>query len=118
MTDSTHPQPGAVRTTGAADRPVPARRPARPAADAGHDPVDPVSSSVPAVDRPTSNSGEWERSVTRPARGRCGPEPTVQLNTRVSQNVRSLVDDVVVDTGQSLRDVVEHALRHTYGTKQ
>ncbi|MFC3690449.1 hypothetical protein [Aquipuribacter hungaricus] len=54
------------------------------------------------------------RSATRPARGRRGPEPTVQLNTRVSQDVRSLVDEVVETTGQTLRDVVENALRETY----
>lgn len=118
MTDSILPQPGIARAAAAADRPVPARRPARPAADAGIDPVDPVSSPVvPATDRPSGRTSEWDRSATRPARGRRGPEPTVQLNTRVSQETRLLVDDVVADTGQSLRDVVEHALRYTYGQR-
>lgn len=117
MTDPTSPQPQPTQITAPMDRPVPARRRARPAADAGHDPVDPISSPLVGVSMLASNTNVGERSATRPARGRRGPEPTVQLNTRVSQDVRSLVDDVVADTGQSLRDVVEHALRHTYGTK-
>lgn len=90
------------------DRPTPRRR-ARPAVDEGHDPADfaPAAAAAPAAaPRPPA--------APRPAVRR-GPEPTVQLNTRVSQEVRGIVDDEIGASGRSLREVVEYAIRQTYG---
>ena len=89
------------------DRPTPRRR-ARPAVDEGHDPAD--VTSTPA----TTGTRTPARPADRPTPRR-GPEPTVQLNIRVSQEVRGIVDEETAVSGRSLREVVEYAIRQTYG---
>lgn len=39
----------------------------------------------------------------------------MQLNTRVWQEVRGIVDDEIGASGRSLREVVEYAIRQSYG---
>lgn len=93
------------------DRPTPRRR-ARPAVDEGRDPADvaPAAAALAA----TAPVAARRPAAPRPAVRR-GPEPTVQLNTRVSQEVRGIVDAECDATGRSQREVVEYAIRQTYG---
>lgn len=71
----------------------------RPAADESHDPID----QRPAIPQQTSPS-------------RQGPQPTVQLNVRISPDVADLISRMYQATNQSKRELIEHAIRSTYAT--
>lgn len=45
---------------------------------------------------------------------RRGPEPTVQLNSRIAVSVSDLLEQEHARTGRSKRELLEHALRNTY----
>ena len=76
------------------ERPVPRPRPCAPSDDQ----VDPV---VPGVHK--------TRSSNRP-----GPEPTVQVNVRMSVEVHHLLEVAVAATGRTRRQLVEAAIRASY----
>lgn len=85
-----------------ADRPTPTRRRPRAAADeTGPDvaEVAPISPSTPSArSEPTENA----------------PVATVQLNTRISEDLYDLVRSAKYERRTTIREVVEHALRTTY----
>ncbi|MDH6291866.1 hypothetical protein [Rhodococcus opacus] len=73
------------------------RRGPRPAADEGID-----SAEVPAARRP----------VGRPKKEKA--EPVIQFSTRLGLSFRDTIDSVEEETGQSIRSIIEEAIRMTY----
>jgi hypothetical protein len=98
------------------DRPTPrTRRPPRAAADERQDPVTPTGTEPTSPYEPTPASTPIAPLPVAAGRGmRPAPEPTVQLNSRVSIAIAQLVDDVSQRTGWSKRTAIEHAIRATY----
>lgn len=83
------------------DRPTPRSRP-RPAADEAHDPIVPSATATQRT------------ATTPPPPNRRGAEPTVQLNVRVSADVNALIDEAATSTGNTKRQLIEHAIRTIY----
>lgn len=74
------------------------RRPPRPSPDENVD-----SAEIPAPRRP----------VGRPKKS---AEPVIQFSTRLGLSYREIIDAVEAETGDSIRSIIEHALRTTYPT--
>jgi hypothetical protein len=83
------------------DRPTPRRRP-QPAADEATDPV-------------VGTAGAGGGTTLPPVR-RQEPEPTVQLNVRIAADVSALINQATTETGRTKRQLIEHAIRSTYGS--
>jgi hypothetical protein len=101
------------------NRPVPRRRPPRPAPDEGVDPVVPALAAVPqaAPVIPPTPAAAPQREHRLPAdvpRRRRGT-PTVQVNLRLPAEVATLLDDVAESTGALKSEIIESAIRHAYG---
>ena len=106
-----------------ADRPATLRRMPRPAPDERVDPVD-YRSTPPAL-TPTSPATmpaapqNPEASKPEPAaparRGRPRRELTAQFSTRLTPEVIALIDQAADREGTTIRDVVEQAIRRTWG---
>lgn len=83
------------------DRPQPRERSQpRPAADESRDPIDQRQTTVQYV-----------------SASRQDPQPTVQLNVRISPDVADLIKHMYESTQQSKRQLIEHAIRSTYMTR-
>lgn len=100
-----------------AERPTSLRRTPRPAPD---DRVDPVDYRAPAS-APSTSSTTTARSVAAgesssvPRRGRPRRELTAQFSTRLTPDVIALIDQAADREGTTIRDVVEQAIRRTWG---
>lgn len=73
--------------------------------------------------RPSAHHGTDSAEITsvapvptkKPAAARPSRQPVIQLNTRIELSYRELIDDVVAQTGQTVRSVIEEALAYKYG---
>lgn len=94
------------------DRPSPRPRPAPQT----EDPARPSTRSQAPTAEATSTPPAETRvpSEPTPPRRRRGAVPTVQLNTRVSEEISDLVQFVTDERGWSKREAVEHALKTTF----
>jgi hypothetical protein len=102
-----------------APRPTPRRRAPRPAADEHIDPVaggSPAPTGPPPIDAASTHEYGAPRVSESGRKG--SPEPTVQLNARVSVDAADIVEAAMRATGWTKRTVVEHALRTTYVATQ
>ena len=103
-----------------ADRPANLRRPPRPAADERVDPVDyrapAAKTAAPAPAPAPAPSPASTVDVPAPARrGRPRRELTAQFSTRLTPDVIELIDQAASQEGTTIRDVVEQAIRRTWG---
>lgn len=74
----------------------------------------------PASDE-TVDSAEVTRAATKPPSvrpvgrpRRAKPEPVIQFSTRLAQSYRDAIDAVVDTTGNTVREIIEDAIRNTY----
>lgn len=105
-----------------AERPNSLRRMPRPAPDERIDPVD--YRATPAASAPAAPSTPPQTTPTRPTtpepapparRGRPRRELTAQFSTRLTPDVIALIDQAADREGTTIRDVVEQAIRRTWG---
>jgi hypothetical protein len=82
------------------DLSIPRRGP-RPAADEAVDSAE-VARATKIPPRP----------VGRPRRQRA--EPVIQFSTRLGMSYREAIDSVMDETGDTIREIIEHALLETY----
>ena len=94
------------------DRPTARPRAPRPAPDEHIDPVAGGAASPPTA---AASAAHQYGPPNVPESGRKGsPEPTVQLNSRVSMAAAQIVENAMRETGWTKRTVIEHAIRSTY----
>lgn len=108
-----------------AERPTSLRRMPRPAPDERVDPVDyrapapapaPSQTAAPATSSTTNaRSAAAVESSPTPRRGRPRRELTAQFSTRLTPEVIALIDQAADREGTTIRDVVEQAIRRTWG---
>ena len=108
--------------TDQAERPASLRRMPRPAPDERIDPVD--YRATPAASAPAAPSTPPQTTPARattpepapsPRRGRPRRELTAQFSTRLTPDVIALIDQAADREGTTIRDVVEQAIRRTWG---
>lgn len=92
------------------ERPASLKRPPRPAPDEN---VDPVDAPAPAPASPPAAPAEVPAAAPAPRRKR---EITVPFSTRLSPETLDLIDQATAQTGQTIRGVVEEAIRARWGT--
>ena len=103
-----------------AERPTSLRRMPRPAPDERVDPVDyrapaPAQAAAPTTSSTTARSAAAVESSPTPRRGRPRRELTAQFSTRLTPDVIALIDQAADREGTTIRDVVEQAIRRTWG---
>ena len=105
-----------------AERPASLRRMPRPAPDERIDPVDyRATAAASASAAPSTPPQTTPARATRPEpapsprRGRPRRELTAQFSTRLTPHVIALIDQAADREGTTIRDVVEQAIRRTWG---